>query len=106
MSPLQQAFEWAMGFLKGQPARVASYCISCFVAGNWVGVTYAKQSATFWGLPIVALMVVVVTVLATLRSNDRIKTEMVVKQFTEPDRPPTDKEAAILARAGIEVVPK
>ena len=100
---MQQAFEWAMGFLKGQPARIASYCISCFVAGNWVGVNYAKQSTTFWALPIVSLVIVVVTIMATLRSNKRIEADMIVKQFTMPTEPPTEKEVAILSKAGVEI---
>ncbi len=104
MNPMQQAFEWAMGFLKGQTARIASYCISCFVAGNWVGVNYAKQSTTFWALPIVSLVIVVITILATLRSNQKIEAEKIVAQFTEPSAPPTEKEAAILAKAGVELL--
>ena len=92
-----------MSFLKGQSSRVVAYILAGFCAGNWVGTYYPKQSLAFWVQPIVSLVIVVVTILATLRSNKKMEADMVVKEFSEPNRVPTEKEAAILAKAGIEI---
>jgi hypothetical protein len=106
MSPVQQTLKWAVGFLKGQPARIMGYCVASFMAGNWVGTYYPEQSLAFWVQPMVSLVIGIITVMSTLRNNKKIKDDMVVQRYTIPALPPNEKEAAILAKAGIEVIPK
>jgi uncharacterized membrane protein YfcA len=92
-----------MYLLKTQSSRIVMYFFAGCLVGNWVGAYYPKQSLAFWVQPAVALIIAVVTFVATMRSNQEQAIKTVVAQFTEPSAPPTAKESAILAKAGVEL---
>ena len=89
--------------LKKQPTRILMYIAVGILIGNWLGVQYPKQSVAFWAMPLTALIMAIVALCYSLKNNSAVETAQVIAKFTTPDNPPNDKEAAILAKAGIEV---
>ena len=92
-----------MTFLKSQPARISSYIFVGILIGNWAGVTYPKQSVAFWAQPIIALVIAIATVMASMRNNkDQAIAQIVAKYQTPPDEI-DPKDAKVLAKAGVEL---
>ena len=92
-----------MALLKNQSSRIVMYFFAGVLFGNWLGAYYPKQSMAFWLQPSVALVIAIATLAATFKSNKEKAIADTVATFTTPDRAPTEKEAAILAKAGVEL---
>lgn len=56
-------------FLKRQPVRILMYIATGVLIGSWLGNQYPKQTASFWGQPIIALLTAIAGLWASIQNN-------------------------------------
>ena len=92
-----------LAFLKRQPVRILMYIMTGVLVGSWIGNQYPKQTATFWGQPLVGLFTAIAGLWASIQNNKDQALDKLVAKYAPPPESVDPKEAAILERAGVEL---
>ena len=90
-------------FLKRQPVRILMYIATGILIGSWLGNHYPKQTATFWGQPLIALLTAIAGLWASIQNNKEQAIDKIVAKIQDPPENITLKEAQVLTKAGVKI---